>query len=170
MLDEQCRYRDWDNLQYWFRCVEKYCPWVRKIHIVTCGHFPEFLVKEHPKLNFVTHDQIIDAACLPTFSSHVIEINLHKIESLAEHFVYFNDDMFITQPLLPEFFFREGLPCDGLVLQPLMVVGEENFWVQSPSQMLRLLINISINASFSNRCLVHSLIFIIGLKITGLIF
>lgn len=127
LLDEQCRYRDWENLQYWFRSVEKYCPWVRKTHIVTCGHFPEFLIKEHPKLNFVTHDQIIDAACLPTFSSHVIEINLHKIEGLTEHFVYFNDDMFITQPLLPEFFFREGLPCDGLVLQPLMVVGEENF-------------------------------------------
>ena len=29
------RYRDWDNLQYWFRGVEKYAPWVRKIFFVT---------------------------------------------------------------------------------------------------------------------------------------
>ncbi len=126
-LDEQCRYRDWENLQYWFRSIEKYCPWVRTIHIVTCGHFPKFLVKDHPKLNLVTHDQIIDKEYLPTFSSHVIEINIHKIKGLAEHFVYFNDDTFINKPLDPEFFFKQGLPCDGIVLQPLMVVGAENF-------------------------------------------
>ncbi|WP_213072207.1 glycosyl transferase [Acinetobacter guerrae] len=124
---DPCRYRDWENLQYWFRSIEKYCPWVRTIHIVTCGHFPKFLVKEHPKLNLVTHDQIIDKEYLPTFSSHVIEINIHKIKGLAEHFVYFNDDTFINKPLDPEFFFKQGLPCDGIVLQPLMVVGAENF-------------------------------------------
>ncbi|KHT82660.1 glycosyl transferase [Acinetobacter baumannii] len=126
-LVDQCRYRDWNNLHYWFRSVEKFCPWVRKIHLVTCGHFPEFLVKNHPKLNLVTHDQIIEPHCLPTFNSHAIEINIHKIEGLAEHFVYFNDDTFINSPLEPEFFFKNGLPCDGIQLQPLMVVGEENF-------------------------------------------
>ena len=30
------RYRDWELLPYWFRAVEKYAPWVRKIHFVTC--------------------------------------------------------------------------------------------------------------------------------------
>lgn len=64
---------------------------------------------------------------MPTFNSHAIEINIHKIEGLAEHFVYFNDDTFINSPLEPEFFFKNGLPCDGIQLQPLMVVGEENF-------------------------------------------
>lgn len=24
------RYRDWDNLRYWFRGVEKYAPWVHE--------------------------------------------------------------------------------------------------------------------------------------------
>ncbi|NUF85759.1 glycosyl transferase, partial [Acinetobacter seifertii] len=60
-LSDECRYRDWNNLHFWFRSVEKFCPWVRKIHLVTCGHFPEFLVKNHPKLNLVTHDQIIES-------------------------------------------------------------------------------------------------------------
>ena len=36
------RYRDWDTLHYWFRCVEKFAPWVRKIHFVTCGHVPQW--------------------------------------------------------------------------------------------------------------------------------
>lgn len=73
---------------------------------MTCGHFPEFLVSNHPKLNLVTHDQIIEPDCLPTFNSHAIEINIHKIEGLAEHFVYFNDDTFINSPLEPEFFLK----------------------------------------------------------------
>ena len=33
----QTRYRDWDNLKYWFRAVEKYAPWVNRVHFVTCG-------------------------------------------------------------------------------------------------------------------------------------
>ncbi len=34
-------YRDWDNVPYWFRGVEKFAPWVNKIHFVTCGHLSE---------------------------------------------------------------------------------------------------------------------------------
>ena len=33
--DREIRYRDWDNLQYWFRAVEKFAPWVNQIHFVT---------------------------------------------------------------------------------------------------------------------------------------
>ena len=41
--DREIRYRDWDNLQYWFRAVEKFAPWVNRIHFVTCGHLPKWL-------------------------------------------------------------------------------------------------------------------------------
>lgn len=112
-IDESAsRYRDWDNLQYWFRGVEEYTPWVRKIHFVTAGHVPEWLDLDNPKLNFVKHDDYIPKQYLPTFSSHPIELNLHRINGLAEHFVYFNDDMFITKPMKKTDFFVNGLPCD----------------------------------------------------------
>ena len=29
--NREIRYRDWDNLQYWFRGVERFTPWVNKI-------------------------------------------------------------------------------------------------------------------------------------------
>ena len=29
------RYRDWGLMKYWFRGVEKFTPWVNKIHFVT---------------------------------------------------------------------------------------------------------------------------------------
>lgn len=112
------RYRDWDLLHYWFRGVEKFAPWVRKVHFVTCGHVPQWLQLSHPKLNFVKHSDYIDAEFLPTFSSHPIELNLHRIEGLADKFVYFNDDMYLTAPVTPEDFFVDGLPRGYGVLNP----------------------------------------------------
>ena len=106
------RYREWENLKYWFRGVEKFAPWVGTIHFVTCGQCPEWLNTEHPKLHMVDHTDFIPADCLPTFSSRAIDLNLHRIEELSEHFVYFNDDMFLTSAVEPEDFFRDGLPCD----------------------------------------------------------
>ncbi len=110
------RYRDWNLLPYWFRGVEKFAPWVRKIHFVTWGHIPKWLNTDHPKLNIVRHEDYIPEKYLPTFSSHTIELNLHRIEGLSENFVYFNDDMFITAPVSKEVFFKNGLPCDSAVL------------------------------------------------------
>lgn len=106
------RFRDWGLMPYWFRAVEKFTPWVRKIHFVTCGHVPEFLNLAHPKLHHVKHADFLPAQVLPTFSSHAIELNLHRIPGLAEHFVYFNDDFYIINKIGTERFFKGGLPCD----------------------------------------------------------
>ena len=114
------RFRDWGLLKYWFRGVEKFAPWVDKVHFVTCGHTPEWLNLEHPKINFVKHSEYIPEKYLPTFNSHTIELNLHRIKGLSEEFVYFNDDMFIVGPSKPADFFRKGLPCDEVDMQFLL--------------------------------------------------
>lgn len=108
----EIRYRDWGTLKYWFRGVEKYTPWVNKIHFITWGHLPAWLNLKHPKLNIVRHEDYIPEEYLPSFNSHVIELNLHRIKGLSTQFVYFNDDIFILQSIEPEDFFRNGLPCD----------------------------------------------------------
>lgn len=114
--DDEVRYRDWDNLKYWFRGVEKFTPWVRKIHLVTWGHLPEWLNVHNTKLNIVNHKDFIPKQYLPTFSSQCIELNIHKIKDLAENFVYFNDDMFIIKKMKKEDFFKKDLPCDSAIL------------------------------------------------------
>lgn len=108
----EARYRDWDNLKYWFRGVEKFAPWVRHVYFVTDDQKPEWLNVDHPKLKWVKHTDYIPHEYLPTFNSHVIEWNLHRIEGLAEHFVYFNDDVFLIRDTKPEDFFKDGVPCD----------------------------------------------------------
>lgn len=106
----ECRYREQGFLKYWFRCVEKNAPWVDKIHFVTCGQKPEWLVENHPKLNYVDHRDFIPEEYLPTFNSNTIELNLHRIPGLSEHFVLFNDDMYVLQPIQPSFYFHKGNP------------------------------------------------------------
>ena len=106
------RYRDWELLRYWFRGVERHAPWVRTIHFVTWGHLPEWLNREHPKLHIVRHEEFIPEAYLPTFNSNTIELNLHRIEGLAERFVLFNDDTFLTAPCAEGEFFKGGVPRD----------------------------------------------------------
>ena len=113
------RYRDWDNLQYWFRAVEKYAPWVNKIHFLTWGHIPEWLDTSNPKLHIVNHKDYIPAEYLPTFNSHTIELNMHRIPGLSEQFVYFNDDMFLTNYVKETDFFVNGLPCDTFALDAI---------------------------------------------------
>lgn len=106
------RYRDWGLFKFWFRCIEKNAPWVRKVHLVTNGQVPSWLNLNNSKIQLDIHDSFMESNCLPTFSSRAIELQLHKIESLTEQFVYFNDDMFLIKPVKPEFFFRNGKRAD----------------------------------------------------------
>lgn len=118
--DRDERYQDLGLLRYWLRGVEQFAPWVRKVHLVTWGHLPKWLETENPKLHIVRHEDYIPREFLPTFNSNVLEIYLHRIEGLSEHFVYFNDDMYLVQPVRPEDFFRKGKPCDMLAFQPVV--------------------------------------------------
>ena len=95
------RYREWGLFRYWFRGIEQNAPWVRKVHLLTYGHLPAWLEPDHPKLHIVNHRDFIPEEYLPTFSSHAIELNMHRIPDLAEHFLYFNDDVFLGRPVTP---------------------------------------------------------------------
>lgn len=117
------RYRDWELFKYWFRGVEEFAPWVNKVHLVTCGHFPKWLNMNHKKLNFVKHEDYIPREHLPVFSANPIEINLHRIKELSEQFVYFNDDIFLINPSKPTDFFRNGLPTDSAVMTAIDGTG-----------------------------------------------
>ena len=115
------RYQDWDNFKYWFRCIEKNAPWVRKIHLVTNGQVPKWINTSCTKLNIVKHSDYMPIDALPTFNSNAIEIGIHKINGLASKFVYFNDDMFVTSPVNEKYFFKKNIPVDmeGFIRTPI---------------------------------------------------
>lgn len=117
------RYRDWENLKYLFRGIERFAPWVHKVYFVTDNQIPEWMDTKCSKLRIVNHQDYIPNQYLPTFSSHPIELNFHRIEGLAEQFVVFNDDCFITNYVKPTDFFVDGKPTDIFMEYPVMCGG-----------------------------------------------
>ncbi|AKL70144.1 sugar phosphotransferase [Streptomyces sp. Mg1] len=105
------RYANHDELRYSLRSLATYAPWVRTIYLVTDDQTPEWLDTEQPGIKVVSHREIFtDPAALPTFNSHAIESQLHHIDGLAEHFLYFNDDVFLGREMAPgDFFLANGL-------------------------------------------------------------
>ena len=126
-VNNEVRFRDWELLKYWFRGIEKYTPWVNKVYFVTWGHIPDWLNIENDKLVIVNHKDFIPKKYLPTFNSHTIELNLHRIKELSEHFVLFNDDTFITNYMSEEDFFKHELPCESAIVNPIISIGNDHF-------------------------------------------
>ncbi len=106
--DGAARYRQTDELRYALRSVHMYAPWVRRIFIATDSPAPAWLLDD-PKVTIVRSEEFFaDPSVLPTHNSHAVEAQIHRIEGLAEHFLYSNDDMFFGRPVAPEMFFTSG--------------------------------------------------------------
>lgn len=140
------RFRDWGLMPYWFRAVEQFTPWVRKIHFVTWGHVPSWLNLDHPKLDHVKHTDYIPSEYLPTFNANTIEMNIHRIPDLADHFVFFNDDTFLLRGMEESDFFRGGLPCTYGAEAPLQFSGAPGIWQHLITNDMR-----TVNSHFDKR-------------------
>jgi Stealth protein CR2, conserved region 2/Stealth protein CR3, conserved region 3/Stealth protein CR1, conserved region 1 len=110
--NSNARFMDNDELKFSLRSIYQYAPWINNIFIVTDNQIPDWLNLSHPKIKIVDHKDIFyDKSCLPTFSARGIESQIHHIKELSEHFIYFNDDMFLGNYCTPDHFFtKNGLP------------------------------------------------------------
>jgi hypothetical protein len=95
-----------DNLQllrYSLRSAARFAPWVRRVVLFTSRpQVPDWL--ERGALEVVHHDQVMDAAVLPTFNSFAIISHLHLLPGLSRRFLYLEDDMLFGAPVAPEDF------------------------------------------------------------------
>ncbi len=109
------RWASSDEILFCLRSIEVNAPWVRRIWIVVDGQGPDLssLSRElAQKITLVDHRQIFRGfeTVLPTFNSLTIESMLWRIEGLADRFLYFNDDVFLTAPIDPSDMFVGGAP------------------------------------------------------------
>jgi len=104
-----------DELGYCLRSIANHAPWIGRIWIVTDAQTPDL---SRLPADLVARVRIVDHRvlfaghehALPTFNSLAIETLLWRIPGLAERFVYFNDDVFLTGPLAPEDVFQGTSP------------------------------------------------------------
>jgi hypothetical protein len=100
------RFRQHGELRYSFRSLERFAPWVRRVHLVTDQQRPAWLVDDHPRMRVVDHRDIFeDPSGLPTFNSHAISTKLHRIPDLADRYLVLNDDVLFGRPVSPGLFF-----------------------------------------------------------------
>ena len=104
------RFRYYGTLQYHLRGIEKYMPFIRKVHLIlqSESQIPEWLNTN--SVNIIFHRDFIPEKHLPTFNSCTIESFLYNIKGVSEHFIYANDDFFPVNPMSPTEFYREGTP------------------------------------------------------------
>ncbi len=126
------RFKDHEELKYSLRSIQAFAPWVSHIYIVTAGQRPKWL-KDHPKISIVDHKAIFTHPNdLPTFNSMAIECHLHHIPNLAEEYLYFNDDVFLGQPVAETAFFTPDrkmklFPSKRAFSRSFPACGEEGF-------------------------------------------
>lgn len=104
------RYINRDELLYSMRSLHMYAPWVRHIYLVTDDQVPHWLDETAEGITVVSHREIFrETDRLPVFNSHAISAQLHRVPGLSEHFIHFNDDVFVGRPITPhEFFLPNG--------------------------------------------------------------
>ncbi|MFF3313603.1 stealth family protein [Streptomyces sp. NPDC002952] len=119
------RYISRDELRYSLRSLHQNAPWIRTIYLVTDDQTPRWLDTSVPGLKVVSHKDIFtDPNVLPTFNSHAIESQIHHIDGLAEHFLYFNDDVFLGRPTTPQDFFHANGLTKFFPSQALIPLGQ----------------------------------------------
>ena len=104
------RYREWGNLKYLLRGIEKFMPWIGNVYIIVSNkeQIPDWVNTNEVKV--VLHSDIIPPEFLPTFNSCTIEMFLGNIKGLSERFIYGNDDMFPLKPMTEEEFYTNAIP------------------------------------------------------------
>ena len=123
------RFRDNGLLKYLFRGLEKYLPWINKVHmIVMCNsQIPEWINME--KVNIIYHSDFIPKQFLPSFSSSLIESFLPFLPLVEDKFIYGNDDLIPCRPLSKNLFFKGNIPCYNINIR--------DFYETAPGDYLR---------------------------------
>lgn len=95
-----------NELKYSLRSIEYFAPWVNKIYILMNSYKQPSWMNPTDKIIFVEHSQTFPSKeYLPNTNSNAIETTLCNIPNLSEHYIYFNDDVFIGKPIKYTHFF-----------------------------------------------------------------
>ena len=134
------RFRDWGTMRYVLRGIETNCPWVNKVHLILFDEsmVPNWLNTANPKLHICYHRDYIPKQFLPTFSSSVIEMFIHRIPSLAENFIYSCDDMLFVKPIPNDYFFKNNKPVSPLKSISASYNAEIDDWCKIENNNYRL--------------------------------
>lgn len=124
------RFNNIEEVYYTILLIRKNLEWIKNIYLVTNGQKPSFWSNEFSSkfgVILITHDQMFRGyeAYLPTFNSRSIEAMLWNIPHIAEKFIYFNDDVFMTtQSSKKDFYHNSKIVARGGMLFKNKIVNK----------------------------------------------
>jgi hypothetical protein len=111
------RFDQVEEIKHTVDSILKFAKFIRNIYIVTDNQIPKFLknkdtLHKYNNVKIIDHSLIFEDqySFLPVFNCRPIETRLYKVPNLSEHFIYFNDDMFLIKETKVEDFFVKGFP------------------------------------------------------------
>lgn len=124
------------ELKFSLRSVDLYAPWVNKIYILmNKKQYPSW-IKENNKIVIVEHlDTFPSKEYLPNFNSNAIETTIANIKGLSEHYVYFNDDIFLGNKIKYTDFFT---PTGKAVLDDYTIKNTTNILKKEDNNILNI--------------------------------
>jgi hypothetical protein len=108
-----------NEIRYCVLSILKFAPFIRNIYIITDGQDPDlyqevdtYFPGRSRSLKIVDHKEIYKGyeQYLPVFNSTSILTMVWRIDGLSNHFVFFNDDVFLIRNYKPEDWFLNGKP------------------------------------------------------------
>ena len=98
------------ELKYSLRSVYFFAPWVNKIYILMNNYKQPSWIKDNKKIIIVEHkDTFPSSKYLPNTNSNAIETTIANIKGLSNHYIYFNDDIFLGKKVkYTDFFTPDG--------------------------------------------------------------
>jgi len=98
------------ELQYSLRSVHFFAPWVNKIFILMNSAKQPSWIKDNSKIIIVEHSETFPLEkYLPNTNSNAIETTIANIPGLSNHYIYFNDDIFLGRRVkYTDFFTTDG--------------------------------------------------------------
>ena len=104
-IGSETRFRSCGEIRWCVESIRRHAPFIRKIFVLTDGQDPHI-----DGVEVVDHSAVSAGfeEYFPLFNSLGIETLMWRIPGLADRFVYFNDDVFLTAPCKPSDFFDGG--------------------------------------------------------------
>jgi hypothetical protein len=105
-IDAVCTWSGGEEvLRFSLRSLERYAPWLRKVHLVSGGPAPAWINAGHQRIAIVRHEDIFrDRGALPTSNPDAIAWQLFRIPGLSRQFLYLDDRLFLSRRLAPQDF------------------------------------------------------------------
>lgn len=113
------RFNQVNEISIVVKSIFKFASFIRNIYIVTDRQTPKIYQQSKAwspfykdRIFVVDHKEVFSdhLNVLPTFNACTIETMLQNINGLSEHFIYFNDDMFLIKPTKKDDWFSNGKP------------------------------------------------------------